>query len=179
MLTSCRTLSTTYTLMLFKNYFHVTMSWLFVTGSDKKGLIAHDKKFIFCHKHKNTPIHCQNELVLNGLFLLAAFSWPVGNPCEGSRSLMELWWAVRGLCVTVKLCHVGWRLLLSLTYHLASYEPCMASNLACFTPSPSPTFYNVPHAHHPASTTHPSWSSPDIIISGPSSEKNFLKWWET
>jgi len=36
--------------------------------------------------------HCQNEVVLVGLFLLAAFSQPIGDPYEWSGSLIELWW---------------------------------------------------------------------------------------
>ena len=61
---------------------------------------------IFCHKHKDQYIikfHCQNEEVLGGLLLLAAFPQPIGNPYEQSGSIMELWWEGRGLSATVKL----------------------------------------------------------------------------
>jgi len=48
--------------------------------------------------------HCQNEVVLGGLLLLAAFLQPIGDPYEWSGSLMEFWWEGRGLAVTEKLC---------------------------------------------------------------------------
>jgi len=68
--------------------------WQYVTGSAKTGLIAHDRKFnFFCHKHQYTiKFHCQTEVALGGLFLLAAFPQPISVPYEWSGSIMELWW---------------------------------------------------------------------------------------
>jgi len=78
-----------------------------VTGSVKPVLSPMTGSLIFCLKHKDTSIHyqvyCQNEEVLGGLLLLAAFSQPIGDPYERSGSIMELWWEGRGLSVTVKL----------------------------------------------------------------------------
>jgi len=53
-------------------------------GSAKTSLIAYESKFIFCQKHKDISIHykfhSQNEVVLSGLLLLAAFPQPIGDP---------------------------------------------------------------------------------------------------
>jgi len=47
---------------------------LFVTGSVKTGPIAHDRKFNFLSLTQYTiKFHYQNEVVLSGLLLLAAF----------------------------------------------------------------------------------------------------------
>ena len=71
----------------------------------KTGLIAHKRKFNFLSQTKThqytIKFHCQNEVVLGGLLLLAAFSQPIGDPYKWSGSIMELQWEGRGL--TVKL----------------------------------------------------------------------------
>jgi len=74
----------------------------------------------FCHKHKTHQYTIKfHWVVLSGLFLLAAFPYPIGDLYEWSGSLMKLWWEGRGLCVTAKLCCVEWRSLLSLTCHFS------------------------------------------------------------
>lgn len=52
------------------------------------------------------------------------------QPARNFTSAQQLHWSSRGLNVTVQLCGVGWRTLLSLNYH---YYPCMVF----LTPSPS------------------------------------------
>ena len=91
--------------------------------------------------------HCQNEVILGGLLLLAAFSQPIGDPYEWSGSIMELWCEGRGLIVTVKL-HDAVCCLLAII--LAGYEPCVAHINVYFTCSPSSDIFHKPFAHHPA-----------------------------
>ena len=66
----------------------VCLLLFFITGFVMTGSL------IFCY---------QNEVVLGGLLLQAAFSQSIGDPYEWSGSLMELWWKGSGLGVTVKL----------------------------------------------------------------------------
>ena len=117
-----------YTVLLYCDMHSSDYYMKFVTGSAKTCHIAHDWKFnLFpqTQRHINTlsrsycpwqevqfiatntkthqytvKFHCQNEVVLGGLLVLAAFPQATDDPCKWSESLMELWWAGRGLCVT-------------------------------------------------------------------------------
>jgi len=78
-----------------------------VTWSDKKGLIAHDRKSnLFT---QNTKLHectirfqCQTWPLITGLLLLAAYFWPSIDPYKQSGVFMEPWEASSELCVLVK-----------------------------------------------------------------------------
>ena len=115
---------------------------------------------------------------LSGL-LLAAFFQPIGNPYKWSGFLIEFWWESRGLYVTVKLCGVERRPLLSLSHHLTGYDSCVAHIKVYFTSSPLSDIFHESLACHLA-TLHP------LIIElawyyhlEPTSVKNYLIWRET
>jgi len=116
--------------------------------------------------------HCQNEVVFGGLLLLAAFSQPIGNPYEWSGSIMELG---RGLSVTLKHCGVEQRPLLSLHYHFSWLSALCGPYQGLFHPF---TFiWHFSWIACPPSGP-PLLNSPDTTISGPTSVKVHLNWWE-
>ena len=84
------------------------INFIFVTRSDKKGLIAHNRKsnfFTQIQSYMNAlaiRFQCQTWPVITDLLLLAAYSWPAGNPYEQSRVFMVPWEASSELCVLVK-----------------------------------------------------------------------------
>ena len=59
-----------------------------MTDSGKSGLITHDSKFDFSHKHKATiKFQCHNQHGCSGLLLLAAFIKATGKLYEWSRDI--------------------------------------------------------------------------------------------
>ena len=82
-----------------------------MTRSDKRDLSPMTGNAIF---HTNTKLHeftirfqCQTWPVITGLLLLAAFSWPSGNPYKQFGVFMAPWEASGELCVLVKSRGVG------------------------------------------------------------------------
>ena len=79
-----------------------------MTRSDKKGLIAHDRKCnfftqIYTKLHECTiRFQCQTWPVITGLLLLAAYSWPSGDSYKQSGVFMAPWEASNELCALVK-----------------------------------------------------------------------------
>ena len=121
--------------------------------------------------------HCQNEVVLGGLLLLAAFLQPTDNPYEGSGSLMELWWEGRELCVTVKLHGVELRPLLSLHNHFCylsalcgPYQGLFHLHLTFFM---NPLTVICP-CHPPINEL--AWY---YHLGANLCEKNYVNWWKT
>ena len=75
----------------YTKYRFSSLAPIYVTGSAKTGLISHDIKVQFFATNTKThqctiKFHCQNEVALSGLLLLAAFSQPIGNPYAWSGS---------------------------------------------------------------------------------------------
>ena len=63
----------------------------------------------YCTKLHECTIRfqCQIWPVITGLLLLAAYSWPSGDPYEQSGVFMVPWEASGELCVLVKSCGAG------------------------------------------------------------------------
>ena len=77
-----------------------------MTRSDKKGLIAHNRKSNFFTQIQSYTctirFQCQTWPVITGLLLLAAYSWPSGDPYEQSGVFMAPWEASSEMCVLIK-----------------------------------------------------------------------------
>jgi len=78
---------------------------LFVTRSDKRGLIAHYRRsnfFTQIQSYMNALLVFSARPVITGLLLLAAYSWLSGDPYKQSGVFMVPWEASSELCVLVK-----------------------------------------------------------------------------
>ena len=116
--------------------------------------------------------HCQNEVVFGGLLLLAAFSQPIGNLYEWLGSIMQLG---SGICVTLMDRAVAQRSWLSRHYHFSWLSALCGPYQGLFHPF---TFiWHFSWIACPPSGP-PLLNSPDTTISGPTSVKVHLNWWE-
>ena len=159
-----------------KNIFRST----YVTGSAKIDLIAHDRKFNFCHKRKDTSIHYQVSLPKMKKLWVVCFWWLCFSPALAIRTSglgpswssggkVEDWLWLKSFVVLNK----DFCCLLAII--LASYGPCVPISRSILLVHLPLTFFHKPLARHAAPASLPLLSLPDTTIWEPTSLKKLSK----